>query len=98
MALVCYCVISCAVFSCTWVPQPIAKSVSPIAYFLEVPPLICVQFASLRQMRGITIPFIVSTISCPPTLSLEGTLLVIFSIPSLNSMLFHLLCYIVYKT
>ncbi|KAG0570576.1 hypothetical protein KC19_6G171800 [Ceratodon purpureus] len=43
-------------------------------------PWICPQVftkdaAIISQMRGITLPFIVSTISCPPTLSLEGTLL-----------------------
>jgi putative MATE family efflux protein len=31
--------------------------------------------AIITQMRGITLPFIVSAMSCPPTLSLEGTLL-----------------------
>lgn len=43
-------------------------------------PWICPQVftkdvAIVSQMRGITLPFIVSTISCPPTLSVEGTLL-----------------------
>lgn len=39
---------------------------------------------TVLQMRSVSVPFLVSLMITPPTLSLEGTLLVIFPSYSLN--------------